>query len=273
MSFTIGVLTCTGGRPEAYALSERWVANQTRQPDQWVVVDDVEEATPITRGQKVIRRRPFWKEGGDSTLRRNMLAGLAAMETDIIVIVEDDDYYHPNWLAYVEKWFEDEYENGIRLVGESETIYYNVDRVIWHRCINVERASLCATAFHKDILPDVVGIIKNLKSDSIDTILWEALKECSEVRNTDHVVGFKALPGRAGIGTGHAWKTQVGTLDVGLEKLKQLVGLENYRSYVRFLNAQNILLPGMKKPPIVEPPSVANPPNDWWAHGKPNPHA
>ena len=93
------LITPTGGRPEAFALCERWMGRQTYRGDvQWIVVDDCEEATVVTMGQTVIRPQPWWKLGAPTTQYANVRAALELVKHDKIVHIEDDDWYGPTYL-------------------------------------------------------------------------------------------------------------------------------------------------------------------------------
>ena len=72
-------ITPTGGRPEAFLLCEMWMARQTRQPDLWIVVDDVEPQTSCTMNQIHIAPTEPWNDG-PSTQHRNILLALDYIE-------------------------------------------------------------------------------------------------------------------------------------------------------------------------------------------------
>src|SRR5688500_12476801 len=92
-------ITCTGGRPEAFAFCERWIARQTRQPDEWIVVDDGPVPTLTTMGQTVLRFEPGLP--GHLSFSRNVTEGVRAATGDVIVFPEDDDWFGPGHLADV----------------------------------------------------------------------------------------------------------------------------------------------------------------------------
>ena len=96
----ISVITLTGGREIAFTLCERWMKRQTLKPDEWIVVDDYEKRTKCKMGQKVIRRKPFWRPG-EMTLQKNLLEALKIVTGDIILIIEDDDWYSPNYIENI----------------------------------------------------------------------------------------------------------------------------------------------------------------------------
>jgi len=76
-----------------------------------------------------------------------------------------------------------------------------------------------------------------------DIALWRKAKE----RKANWVlfnglnlgIGLKGLPGRVGIGGGHVPESEPGfTADPGFEKLKEWVGLENAKEYIRIATSQ-----------------------------------
>ena len=105
----ITVITPTGDRPEALALLRRWLQHQTRQPDQWIIVDDGK--TPVNPKHfptaTVIRREPQAGEG--HTLSLNLTLALPQVQGEKVVIMEDDDFYGRDYLQTMADCL-DEYE-------------------------------------------------------------------------------------------------------------------------------------------------------------------
>ena len=66
-------------------------------PLQWVVVDDVIPVTRMTMDQSFVRPRPEWR--GQHTLARNLREGLRLVQNDLVLIIEDDDWYSPEYFA------------------------------------------------------------------------------------------------------------------------------------------------------------------------------
>src|SRR5690606_41613548 len=97
------VVTLTGGRPEGFALTQRWMARQTyKDRVRWVIVDDCLPRTEISRPPdnwtvEVLSPSPAGAPG-QNTQQRNMLAALAVIRDDErVVIVEDDARYGPEY--------------------------------------------------------------------------------------------------------------------------------------------------------------------------------
>lgn len=97
----VTLITPTGDRPEAWALCEKWMARQTRQPDRWLVGDDGEEPTVFTMGQQVHRVASLPKGSKKARVRRNfaqLLGHCPVSYDDVIVSIEDDDWYAPTYI-------------------------------------------------------------------------------------------------------------------------------------------------------------------------------
>lgn len=194
-------ITPTGGRPAAFRLCEKWMSRQTRLPDQWIVVDDVHPATECRMGQEAYYPEPRWQPGQQSTQARNLLAGLAAVRGDVVLIIEDDDWYAPNYIEAMAQHLETH-----ELVGERFGRYYNVATRRGRRMGNLRHACLCATGFQSSLIPRVQLVCRGARQ-FIDIGLWGLDGMRSLLIDTeDHrplTVGIKGLPGRPGIGVGH----------------------------------------------------------------------
>jgi len=191
------LITPTGGRPEAFALCERYMRRQTYRGDiQWIVVDDCETPTETTMGQDVIRPTPFWR-CGDNTQARNMLAALDRVGHDRILIIEDDDWYHPDYLRVYAEML-DRFE----LVGEGRARYYNVALRCWRQWANTSHASACQTGFRSSLIPVVRKTVQAYRL--FDVHLWTTPGLFKHIfHGMNLAVGIKGMPGRHGIGVGH----------------------------------------------------------------------
>lgn len=196
------LLTATGGRPAAFALLEKMMLAQTYAgPVRWIIVDDVHPAQPIAFEREgweleVIYPDPLWKPG-DNTQARNLLAGLAVVPADAkLVVVEDDDFYSPDWLETVDKWLEQ-----AELVGECEARYYNVATKQGRQLHNRNHASLCSTAMRGNAIKTFRAICKTALK-FIDIELWRQTRS-RMLFTGSRVTGIKGMPGRGGIGMGH----------------------------------------------------------------------
>ncbi len=202
MKFT--TITCTSDRPVAFALSERYLARQTLRPVQMIVLDDGETPTECTLGQEY----HYWPEmrGRGSMVRkfrRAMEEGL--IKGDAIAPFEDDDYYAPDWLAFCADGL-----SRVKLFGEGRALYYTVRGRYWFAHHNMEHASLCATAIHRDAFPWLIQQLNVSECPFLDVRLWKNPPVSAFVSDPQRhagkrrrSVGIKAMPGRTGYGGGH----------------------------------------------------------------------
>lgn len=190
-------------------------------PVRWVIVDDGQEAQPVTFTRdgwllEVQRPSPFWQQG-QNTQARNLLAGLAAIGPDErVVIIEDDDHYAPGWLTHVSGELE-----RAELVGEIRARYYSTSLRRGRQLQNTRHASLCATAMRGAALETFRKACRN-SPKFIDLELWKR-HPSRHLFGGHRVVGIKGLPGRDGIGMGHCDSFK-GTADPNGTLLREWVG-------------------------------------------------
>ncbi|WP_426805388.1 glycosyltransferase family A protein [Stenotrophomonas sp. SrG] len=196
------LLTATGARPAAWALCERWMARQDYAgPVRWVIVDDGPEPQPVAFRRNgwqlvLVRPSPHWAPG-QNTQARNLLKGLAAVGADErLAIIEDDDWYAPDWLTTVDRELD-----RAELVGEHRARYYNVQQRCGRQLANTGHASLCSTGMRGSALKDFADACL-ARPKFIDLDLWRRTQG-RHLFGGNRVVGMKGLPGRGGIGMGH----------------------------------------------------------------------
>jgi glycosyltransferase involved in cell wall biosynthesis len=244
----ISIITPTGGRVIGFALCEEWMKRQTLQPDEWIVVDDFATSTKCTMGQKVIRRKPFWKPG-QMTLQRNLLEALKVVTGDIILIIEDDDWYSPNYIENMVKKFEALSEGkpisqSSLIIGEGHTIYYHVKNRT-HKCYdNMNHASLFQTGFTKDLIPKINDLlINNVNAKYFDYFLWRDTNDCNKcifLTKSPWSIGIKGLFGSRFAGTfGHLESLSDLHESNFLEKIMSKKDVEVYTYISHYLNDKN----------------------------------
>ena len=196
----ISIITPTGGRELAFALCEEWIKRQTLQPDEWIVVDDYEKPTECTMGQKVIRRQPFWKSG-QMTLQKNLLEALKVVTGDIILIIEDDDWYSSNYIENMVKKFETLSEGkpigqSCLMIGEGLTRYYQLKNHTYQHYNNTAHVSLFQTGFTKDLIPQINNLLKKHQYQIyFDVFLWGNI-DCNKfifLTDSPWSIGIKGL--------------------------------------------------------------------------------
>ena len=207
----ITAITCTFERPQAFALCQRYMARQTRQPDQWLILDG-----PEPMRQKVL-----------SAFTENKVEG------DAVLFIEDDDYYFPTWI----EWCERQLARGFDIVGQGYAVYYQVRRRWWSDCRNNRHASLCQTAIARTLYEPLCNLIPAYDNEFFDTRLWRI--ECNRYLNLPNdserlVIGIKGMPGKQGYSHEHQDETPPGVHeDPSLLKLWQLIGKDalNYATF------------------------------------------
>jgi hypothetical protein len=226
----ITIITPTGDRPEAFELTRKWIFKQTKQPDQWLVIDDGKVPLPVhlRNGLEYVRRVPQENEG--HTLTLNMRKSLTYIKGDIILIVEDDDWYGPTYVETMSNLL-----NNYDLVGERFARYYYLPAMKYRRIGNDRHASFCQTGFTRKLLPLFESCLPG--DPYIDARLWASVISGSYlITDTEDAkklhCSFKGLKGRHGIGTGHNENARYYNTDVGLEFLVKWVGEENARIYM-----------------------------------------
>ena len=197
------LLTATGCRPEAWAISEKLAMRQDYTgPVHWIIVDDGEKPQPVTFRREnwtlsIIRPDHYWNPG-DNTQAKNLIAGMDHVLPDArLVVWEDDDMYSPDYLTWCGEMLD-----AADLIGESHARYYNIRTKMARPLSNDKHASLCSTAmkgkaieaFRRELIPGV---------KFIDINLWRNFQGSKLLARGNRVVGIKGLPGRLGIGMGH----------------------------------------------------------------------
>lgn len=220
----------TGMRPEAYALCERWVKSQTLQPNQIIVIDDGEVPTEITLDATIILPERKWRLG-DTTQKRNLLIGLEEASGDILCILEDDDWFSPNYLQYLTvELLNPKYD--LQAVGELGSRYYNIKHKKFRLLKNRNFSPLSQTIFRKSLIPYFKEVLTQNDS-KFDVNFWRSMHGPRYLLPTTTLtVGIKGVPGRPGLGIGHNpadsnWQKDTDKLD----QLKRWIGedVEFYR--------------------------------------------
>lgn len=209
----VTAITATFQRPEAMVLCEKYLRRQTRQPDQWLVLDG-----PEPMPAKIL-----------AAIEQNRIEG------DVIAFIEDDDWFRADWL----EWAHGKVEKGYEIVGEGHAVYYNPRWRWWSECRNVRHAALVQTVVHRDALENVANVIRSFESPFFDTRVWQldankflALPETHADRR---VVGIKGMYGAAGYSGEHAAQHPSGThADPSLAHLWKWIG-NDAAAYAKFL--------------------------------------
>ena len=220
MKITAITATCAG-REDAFELCKKYLARQTRQPDQWLVLD------------------------GPEPMHEKVASAIAEdrIEGEYVVWSEDDDAVKPTWF----EWCERHLDLGYDIVGQGRALFYNVRHRWWNNCGNVRHASLCQTAMHRRLLPHVFNIIDDFGCPWIDVQLWNL-----ESRKYLHlptekemlVIGIKGLCGAKGYSREHRMVNggeDENKPDFDMAKLFSLIG-DDANAYAKFFEGEDELL-------------------------------
>jgi len=233
----IVLITPTGARPLQFNLCRLFMQRQTYEGDVvWIIIDD---GVPVTsqcvgkdfrEGWEIIKiyPEPRWIEG-QNTQVRNIKAGIDLVKSDYkkataIFIIEDDDYYKPNYLERMIDRLD-----GFDITGEMNTVYYNVTNRRYFTNPNRQHSSLFQTAFN----PSAIPLLENSYWHKfMDCEFWRMPLKKNLFNENNLSVGIKGLPGRGGIGAGH--KTGMNMLwDRNLDYLKSLIGYDDTILYAK----------------------------------------
>lgn len=212
---TITAITCTYQRPAALALCRAYMARQTRQPDQWIILDGPEKMQ-----EKVLT-----------------LCESGRIITDAVLFFEDDDLFRSDWI----EWCVAQLAKGYDLVGEGNAVYYHVGHRWWSECRNVRHAALCQTAIKTTLLPVLANCIRSSDHPFFDTLIWRvncnkflAMPANPTQRRVIGIKGIKGEGGTTGYSGEHREAAPAGThADPSLLRLWQWAGPDaaNYSKF------------------------------------------
>lgn len=239
-SYSPGVtlITPTGDRPESIRLCVRWMRQQRLAgigPIQWIVVDDGDEAVDLScfagladKGWAIdhYRREPR-DDDPPHTLCLNMRVALPQIKHDKILIIEDDDYYSPDYVATVCSWLE-----RADLVGETSANLYFLQSREYQCFQNSQIAGWCKTGFRPAVIPTIWHAVLTSDQHALDLRVWRGWSGTKYLVQDDSgrggfCIGIKGVPGRRG----HTWSHDGNVVDDPLLiKLNDWIGqdLEHY---------------------------------------------
>ena len=230
---SISVITPTCDRPVGILLLERWIARQTQPPDEWIIADGGRrEAATILHGQRHLYDDSV--PPGVANFHANLERGIRAATGDLIIIMEDDDWYADTHIATMLAQLS---RPGITIAGDDQQRYYNLDHRCW-RLMQNKGAALAQTGFHRALIPAFLAVIAGRRAQvdsadpvqrcraiGVDAFLWQSQpREAWCLERTETVVGIKGLPGQAGLGMGHRPRVAQWTPDPDGTQLAAWVG-------------------------------------------------
>lgn len=224
-------ITPTGGRPEAFALCERWMRRQTVSPDKWLVVSDcVPHPETATERYTLIKPDHEWWPGMN-THAQNLQCALALVPRDApVIFIEDDDWYSPLWVQRCLEALQ-----SCEIYGEFGRNYYNAAN---QTCMmRADRASKTGAAFgatairgeraRKIVDAVLAGPLAGGRNPKLDVQIWAKARQKGLNMRLDpgaHSVSIKGLPGRPGITGAHRQRLPIADPDGS--RLRALVGRE-----------------------------------------------
>lgn len=223
----LSIVTTTTQRAWCFEQLQDYYTSQTLVPDQWLVVGENHDGYNFRCSQHVIKRKPKKSEKGHS-LGLNWLAAIPHITGDLILPVEDDDYFFPNFL----KTLVDMLLAGADLVGLQNCVYYQVRHRRFQKLHNLTHSALTSCGFTRELLPLVKKFAKG-ESVYLDYNLFNSFK--GKIAFTDNLennkplyhIGLKGCPGITGCGSFHTMAD--GSIDWGGSKLREWLGKDAWR--------------------------------------------
>jgi len=242
----ISIITPGGDRPWSFRRLAEYLSRQTFQGIiQWLVMADCKNPKPYVdlwntfpldaRFRGCYMHMFEYDPGmiGPKSLARNLLRGLTFATGKYIVICEDDDWYHPDYLQIVYNHLT---HHGCAVTGPIWQKYYHLPSLSWKIYKNIGSA-LCSTAFHNSLrgmMQDAARWCQDHNKKGLDRRFWDSLpmeiKDIYDPMNFNPVIGMKGLPGRFGIGVGH--QPRAFNSDADASVLKDWVGEKDAEVYL-----------------------------------------
>jgi len=233
------IITATRNRPRGIELAGRWMRNQSYSgPVRWIIVDDGEDRceAPTVKTNwivEVIRRDVETNEIASFT--GNLETGISAVdaESNTVAIIEDDDYYRPEYLEFMLKEMHD---SQVSLVGIKALHYYNLRDKLYVPIVPM-CAAMCTTCFKRTMFSPFRWSLrhaKRMQTIDVDFILWTSaaiqLPHKYVFPSRAINIGMKCIPGRRRIGA-LGWKVDESQKDkYHIDRdgtiLRRLIGIE-----------------------------------------------
>lgn len=228
------VVTCTGGRPELFALCRRWVERQTYKPSAWIVTTDLPDTPDIPDWATLVRVPKYPLEVEHIPVGIAMWALFVALRNvpkdHAVVIMEDDDWYSPDHIAKAVCQLR---EAPIVQLGLLWRFHLPEARAAKGRPGNPDQSHLVPgiASFRHDQIGLVSRTIRAGLTWELPIRFYDG-KSCVSIKGVGH-----GLPGRAGATTKHQRdhrKTKRAEPDPGHAKFRRRLGADA-EDYLRLL--------------------------------------
>lgn len=237
----IDIITPSGDRPLQFSLCVEWMKRQTfTGPINWIIVDDSVEHYSIPKMPDNWTVTHIKKEKDpnikNSTQAINIMCAIDHLKYDNIVMVEDDDYYSPEWLEVC--------YNSLKthsLIGRDNIIFYNMyTKSYWDKSYKgFDTNAMAQTALRSSLIPNLKNacLLDMDPTGMVDHNLWKSVDKNDKILlergPVEYVVGIKGLPGRAGMSNKH--KQMLINSDNNFQALKSIIGIDAFEIYMRTL--------------------------------------
>lgn len=141
---------------------------------------------------------------GKITLQKNLIEALKIVKKDIVLIMEDDDWYSPFYIENMIQKFLTLNHEGFKhdLIGAAIYSCFNISNLTYHVHQNINHSSLCQVAFAKKIIPQINILLQYYKYiPFFDLALWNYIRgnKTTFLTKSRWFMGIKGMPGRPGV--------------------------------------------------------------------------
>lgn len=225
----VTVVTCTGQRPELFALCRKWVLRQTRKPARWLIVVDCDD-TPDAPEAEIQRLPDSFTippcSHPSAALRAISYALTLVSDAHDVVVMEDDDWYGASYIEEV----------------LAPPCAFSHQRRMYQCHLPAERYSVCDYPEPVEgMLAFKAGNAERIRSWLLRRPHGDSLQHESEGIEMSQLVQVKGvgfgLPGRTGATRKHVTehrKVQIMQPDPGNKTFQRLVGVDAH-SYLSLL--------------------------------------
>lgn len=225
----VTVITPTGDRFAAFNRCIQWVLTQTVMPSQWIIVDD--GTIPLTDAMQLPKwatyvRRERKPTDPPHTLSSNLLSAIDHIENDKILIMEDDDWYAPNYIEFMLPYFDQ-----ADMIATNRITYYHLLGRVWKQGKPAKHSALAQTGFTQKAIPQLKRVCEMdnweiREKGLVDRYWWHSFEGTQLLIQEPPLLhaGFKGLFGRKGLAEGHEHTSWGYKKDDDYTFLKSIIG-------------------------------------------------